>query len=85
MGEADTLALYEYPFYLLGLNTPFQRGIATFGTVTGLILYSQPSFCFDEKGNALDWRLTNKDPVGTTWVPWWLPGVTLSFLTSFYI
>lgn len=59
----------------LGLGHPLARASVAFIIVELLTVFTKPSFAYDEAGRPKGWVLTG----GTTWMPFWLPGV-LAFI-----
>ena len=73
---------YEYPFYVMGLDTPMARFLAAVTLVNGVILTTQPGFCFTGKGEMRPWKVSDKKSAHGTWVPWWAPSIVAGLICS---
>lgn len=67
-----------------GLQHPFGRFVFGATVVNVVILAAKPSFAFDSKGNAREWRVTTNSPSSTS-TPWWTPGLLGGLIFSTFV
>ncbi len=84
---AESLNIFEIPFYYLQLNTPAKRFLGSAILVGGALHVFRPSSLFMESGTPRSWYWTTpeSDRASATYVPWWTIALAAGIVTSTFI
>lgn len=80
----EDLAIYEKPFYYLGLNTVSKRMLFGVVTVSGVLYALKPESLFYEDGSPRPCSLFS-DSEGSVLLPFWAYGLGAGFVISTFI
>lgn len=77
----EDLDFVQKTMAFMGLDTPALRFMAGFTLTSSVIMVAKPRISFDGDGNALSWKLTNKEGTQLTW---WMPGLVVGGVLAIF-